>query len=135
MGRHTLLVIAAISLLATQAGGQTSKLDPLPASFTGDSPCADCPGIRYALNLFSGGSYFLRTTYLERGKPVDELGRWTLASDGVTLTLHSSTESAQRFTIKSSGLLSRLNQDGSTSDARFDMHRTPKKSCWKRIGS
>src|SRR5690242_4763336 len=114
-----LFAMAAFSLLASTASSQTSKLEPLPASFTGDSPCADCPGIRYALNLFSGGSYFLRTTYVERGKPFDELGRWTVSSDGTTLTLHSSTESPQRFTFKSGDVLARLNEDGSTSDARF----------------
>ena len=49
----------------SQAGG----LGELPASFTGELPCADCPGIRYDLNLFPDKSFYLRMTYLERPTP------------------------------------------------------------------
>ena len=66
---------------ASSGGGPANRLGALPASFSGELPCADCPGIRYALNLFPDKSFFLGTTYSGRGegKPVDDIGRWNLS--------------------------------------------------------
>jgi len=55
------------------AGNHASVLGELPASYSGDLPCADCAGIRYSLNLFSDRSFFLSVIYL--GK--DDRGQGT----------------------------------------------------------
>ncbi len=49
-----------VALLLRRAGGSepasgsAGSLGNLPATFTGDLPCADCPGIHYQLELFHG---------------------------------------------------------------------------------
>ena len=37
---------------------QAAPLGTLPASFIGELPCADCPGIRYHVNLFADRVFF-----------------------------------------------------------------------------
>ena len=71
-----LLTGAALSCASASAGGvvqgtrnegTSSPLGGFPATFEGELPCADCPGIFYHLDLFEDGVFFLRTTYLGRG--------------------------------------------------------------------
>ena len=71
------------------------------AIFTGDLPCADCAGIRHQLELFGDESFFLRRTYLGKGRNavVDEIGTWTLSRDRSTLTLTSGDEAPLRIAI------------------------------------
>ena len=61
---RTALFVAVV--LAAQAATPAAVLDPPPATFTGNLPCADCPGIRYHLNLFADHVFFLRMTYQEQ---------------------------------------------------------------------
>jgi hypothetical protein len=51
------------------AGSGGGPLGTLPATFAGDLPCADCPGIRYQLELFPRQAFFLRMAYLAQGDP------------------------------------------------------------------
>ncbi len=105
-----------------------SSLGELPASFTGQLPCADCPGIRYVLNLFPGQSYYMQMTYLERNqnKPRDELGRWNMSEDGKRLTLYSCEETRERFAIRGPDVLRILDVQGQEiqSTLNFDLRRT-----------
>jgi uncharacterized lipoprotein YbaY len=57
---------------------QAAPLGSLPASFIGELPCADCPGIRYQVNLFPDRAFFSRMTYLGRGDEgnLDDIGSW-----------------------------------------------------------
>src|SRR5262245_8168039 len=66
-----------------------APLGVLPASFIGDLPCADCPGIRYHVNLFSDRVYFLRTTYIGRadGATSDDIGSWSCRAIAAQLSL------------------------------------------------
>jgi copper homeostasis protein (lipoprotein) len=118
----------------SSGGGTAGPLGALPASFSGDLPCADCAGIRYALNLFPDKSYFLRTTYVGRGdgKPADDIGRWHLSSDGSTLILTGGKETAERFALKGSGVLRKLDLQGREIDSKlnYDLRRT---STFERI--
>ena len=55
---------------------------PLPASYAGTLPCADCPGIDTRLNLLPDGQFQLRMTYQERpGSGFDQIGLWTTEKD------------------------------------------------------
>ena len=67
----------------------SSPPDGLPASFEGELPCADCPGIFYHLDLFEDQMFFLRTTYLGRGTGavLDTVGSWEATDDQGRLTL------------------------------------------------
>ena len=116
-------------MIMRRAGGSsTGPLGALPASFTGDLPCADCPGIRYALNLFPDKSFYLRMTYSGRGegKSFDDLGRWSLSPEGRILTLQGGRDSSERFALVSSDVLRKLDSQGKEiqSKLNYDLRRT-----------
>ena len=72
---------------------------PLPASYAGTLPCADCPGIDTRLNLLPDGQFQLRMTYQEReGAGFDQIGRWTTEKD--TLVLKEGDKLVEQFQIK-----------------------------------
>ncbi|KAF1048223.1 META domain-containing protein [Xylophilus sp.] len=96
---------------------------PLPASFTGTLPCADCPGIVHHLNLLpertppyatDHGRYELRLRYLgaKGGRPRVERGAWRLSGDGATLTVGSGDQ-RRLFRMDATGsLLTALDREG-----------------------
>jgi copper homeostasis protein (lipoprotein) len=106
-------------LLAAQALGQ------LPASFSGDFPCADCPGIRYQLNLFPDRVFFLRMTYLGKDESFDDLGTWIVSPDDKTLVLQGGREAPHRFAIKDEATLRKLDLEGHAiaSALNYDLKR------------
>ena len=71
------------------------------AIFTGELPCTDCASVRHQLELFGDESFFLRRTYVGRGRNnvVDEIGTWTLSRDRSTLTLTGAGETPLRIAI------------------------------------
>ena len=72
---------------AGPASGGAGSLGRLPATFAGDLPCADCPGMRHRLELFQDEAFFLRVSYLGKSESAgfDDIGTWTVASDRRTL--------------------------------------------------
>lgn len=105
-----------------QSVAQAQAALPLPATFTGTLPCADCPGIAYHLNLAPArtpyaadqGRYELRLHYLgpKAGKPEVERGAWRLSGDGTTLTAGGGKE-RRLFRVDATGsLLTLLDRDG-----------------------
>jgi putative hemolysin len=74
-------VLATVSALAAMASAEPEPLVLGP--FLGTIPCADCPGIETELTLTrremgaAEGTYALRSTYLERGPPIEQTGSWT----------------------------------------------------------
>jgi copper homeostasis protein (lipoprotein) len=71
------------------------------AIFTGELPCTDCAAVRHQLELFGDESFFLRRTYLGKGRNavVDEIGTWALSRDRSTLTLSRAGEAPLRIAI------------------------------------
>ena len=134
----TILLLALASGLAVAAApdqpapgqdvdGVVEGLQPLPAAFAGTLPCADCPGIRYALNLFPDHVYYLREEYLgEPAKAFDDIGRWGL-SDGTQLVLRGGREAPLRFVLKGPDRLRRLDLEGREIDSilNYDLAREP----------
>ena len=77
---RVLLLLGALAL----EGRPALAAEPLVLGpFVGTIPCADCPGIETELTLTrkdahaAEGSYQLRSTYLERGPPIESSGAWT----------------------------------------------------------
>jgi copper homeostasis protein (lipoprotein) len=110
-------------------GGGAGPLGILPATFAGNLPCADCPGIRHQLELFLDQAFFLRTSYLGKGDDAsfDDIGSWTVASDRRTLVLHGSREAPLKFAVKDANTLRRLDLEGreiAWSPSRYDLKRT-----------
>ncbi|MET0514481.1 MAG: META domain-containing protein [Nitrospiraceae bacterium] len=88
-------------------------LGQLPASFSGDLPCADCPALRYRLNLFADQSFFLSMVFSGRDSPAKyDIGSWTLSNDHRTLTLHGGQEPASTFRVIDQNTLRKLDLEG-----------------------
>lgn len=93
-------------------GASDSPLGEMPASFVGDLPCADCPGVRYQLDLFEDGVFYLRMTYLERDRSFDDIGRWSLGADGKMLVLSGGREAPVKFAVLAADRLRKLDLEG-----------------------
>ncbi|MFH2052642.1 MAG: META domain-containing protein [bacterium] len=124
-----LLVLAAVlppfSVLAG-APGDDSLAFPLPASFQGVLPCADCQGIAYHLVLLEDATWFLRTTYLGRGDEAatDAVGRAVLDGEG-KLTLLDGGKEPVRWRITGDRTLRLLDREGAdiVSTLNYDLTR------------
>ncbi|GAA5175118.1 hypothetical protein GCM10025771_06420 [Niveibacterium umoris] len=110
---------APLQLMLRMAGGHAvpaprASLGPLPASFEGVLPCADCSGTRWHLDLLGDHSYRLRIAY--EGKPedrhFDEIGTWSLAGKPAELRLSTGQGQPQRFALAAGGTLDKLDADG-----------------------
>jgi copper homeostasis protein (lipoprotein) len=106
------------------AGGPA--LPPLPATFTGTLPCADCPGVRYQLNLSPDQAFFLRMTYEGRDTRTDDIGRWVVSSDGRVLMLKGAGDAPVMFALRDRDTLRSLNAEGDeiTSSVDHDLKRS-----------
>jgi copper homeostasis protein (lipoprotein) len=125
-------LLAAPGADAPVAGGADEpmlQLQPLPASFAGTLPCADCPGIRYQLNLFDDYTYHLRAESVgkEPATAADDIGRWTVEQDERRLVLRGNQERLLRFTLKDASRLRKLDLEGReiTSILNYDLVREP----------
>lgn len=59
---------------------------PLPAVYTGVTPCADCPGIEETLTLNTDKTFSLNRIYQERSsEPYVETGNWTVEGNKLIL--------------------------------------------------
>jgi len=106
-----------VTLTLVRTGGAQAvprALGSLPATFEGDLPCADCPAIRYHLDLFPGGAYFLRTIHVDRPPAggVETLGRWAANREGSMLMLALGQEPHLRFAIRDTDTLRLLDRQG-----------------------
>ncbi len=88
----------------------------LPAIYQGTLPCADCAGIRYALDIRADRVFFLRTTYLGKGsgegESVDDIGTWSAAADAQSITLRGNRGTPLMFSIENSETLRKLDSGG-----------------------
>jgi copper homeostasis protein (lipoprotein) len=84
----------------------------LPATFTGDLPCADCRGIRYHLNLWPDQAYHLERRWLGKDFSRAEIGRWRFDPARRVLVLNSAGEAPMQFAVLGSGRLRLLDRKG-----------------------
>ncbi len=91
-----------------------TSADPLPGSFTGTLPCADCPGIDWQLDLLADGSYQLRRTYQDRppGNALEAIGRWARGSDRRSLVLVGSQDEPIALEIRDHDTLRLMDRNG-----------------------
>ena len=109
-----------VSLVLRKVGGRSpaaktrsaKPLGELPASFAGQLPCADCPGIRYRVDLFPDQVFFRLMEYLDRNAGFDDIGTWAISPDGATLLLSAGRDTPARFAIKDTATLALLGADG-----------------------
>ncbi len=125
------LILAGLSVSTGAQQAQTEKalvpLAELPATFAGELPCADCPGIFYQLDLFEDRLYFLRTTYLGRGTGAvrDEIGSWVFDSDENLLALFGNADAPVLFRIIDANTIRKLDVEGRPirSSLNYDLRR------------
>ena len=105
---------AVTGLPAAPLPQQPDALRQLPASFTGDLPCPDCEGIRYRLNLFPDGAFYLGMTYVGKGAAAssDDIGTWMLSSNRRVLVLKGGREASTLFRIVDAKTLRKLDLEG-----------------------
>jgi copper homeostasis protein (lipoprotein) len=99
---------------------QQSALSALPATFIGTLPCADCPGIRYQLNLNADHTFTSRMTYEERDSSFNESGRWEFSDDGKTVVLQSGRGTTEKFALQVVEILRKLDSAGNEIDSKFN---------------
>lgn len=118
-----------VSSAAPRGEDPILQLQPLPASFSGTLPCADCPGIRYSLNLFGDQTYHLRMDYVgeETPKAADDIGRWMVADDGRRLLLRGNRDPVLSFRLKDANRLRKLDVEGREIESilNYDLVREP----------
>jgi heat shock protein HslJ len=88
-------------------------------------PCADCPGIRFQLNLNADHTFTSHMTYEERNASFDDHGRWELA--GQVLVLHGSHNATDKFSVRDADTLRKLDINGNEIVSPFnnDFKRVP----------
>lgn len=103
-----------------------SPLGPLPASFAGEIPCADCPGIIYRLNLFPNHTFRSSMTYEERNATFYDSGTWALPSHQRTLELKGKGAQVSLLRVVDPRTLRMLDAEGHeiTSGLNYTLERT-----------
>ena len=126
----SILLSGCAGVSATETGTSEAFTEQkLPATYTGVLPCADCEGIRYTLNLWEDNVFFLRMTYLGKGKgegeSFDDIGAWALSADRATLVLRGGREAPVMFAAKSAELIRKLDLEGKeiVSQLNYDLVR------------
>jgi heat shock protein HslJ len=89
----------------------------LPATFSGDLPCADCAGIRHQLNLWPDQVFMLRRTWLGKDGVRDDIGRWSIDPERQALILWAGTEMPLQFEILNNQRLRLLDLTGKPIDS------------------
>jgi uncharacterized lipoprotein NlpE involved in copper resistance len=125
-GNEVALLLRRVGSAGSVTEGVQS-LGTLPATFVGDLPCADCPGMRYQLELFPDQAFFLRRTYPGKGEDAsfDDIGSWLITSDQHTLVLSGGQEAPLKFAIKDAHTLRQLDREGHeiASSLNYDLRR------------
>jgi len=111
-----LMVSMVIASAATPAFGEAPVIGAhglrLPATFTGDLPCADCEGIRHQLNLWPDQVFALRRTWLGKDRSHDAIGRWSVEPERRALVLWGIGERPLELEILNNQRLRQLDQEG-----------------------
>ncbi len=97
-----------------------SALSALPATFVGTLPCADCPGIRYQLNLNADHTFTSRMTYEERSTSFDDSGRWELSEDGKAVVLRNGRGRTEKFALQVVEILRMLDSEGNEINSKLN---------------
>jgi heat shock protein HslJ len=87
------------------------NLGVLPATFSGDLPCADCSAIQYRLDLFADHTYDLLIIHRGKsGNSINQSGRWQPSGASSIVLLGGRTPI--NFAVESANSLRLLNQSG-----------------------
>jgi len=103
---------AAQSTPATPQEARLAAGLELPATFRGTLPCADCPGIRYRLNLWPDGVFHLQREWLERDFEESAAGRWRKDPARNAILFYGGLEMPLQFSVEGPRTLRQLDISG-----------------------
>lgn len=114
--------VFAFFLLASCRTNPQTPASIAPATYLGEIPCADCPGIQLTVTLFPDNTYRLRQYYLERPGTFYELGRWSRDNGRLTL---ASGQTPRLFRVLDDGRIRMLDAQGNdiASQLNYDLAR------------
>lgn len=101
-------------IVLVSARGAPLRIAPLPASFTGELPAADGPGVRWQLDLLDGARYQLRRSFIGKPEPnvFDAIGRVTRDRGGRRLRLVGTQGEDLWFDVVDAQALRKLDMQG-----------------------
>jgi copper homeostasis protein (lipoprotein) len=122
-GRYAVATAALMLMGCASAGEQAPSaaarieerqpaLGGLPASFAGQIPCADCPGIVYQVDLFPDHTFFQRMIYEDRDVTYYDIGRWVLRGEPAVLELSGEGERPALLRVVDANTLRLLDAEG-----------------------
>lgn len=123
MRRLKILFIVALALASAANAATSASADSvnpaslpftLPATFSGMTMCADCPGIRVTLSLAADGTYTLEREYMDRNTKSTENGKWSYDATLAQLRLvpEGTNASPELFALDQHPSLQMLGADG-----------------------
>ncbi len=80
-------------------------------TFSGTTPCADCPGIETTVTFDADSSFIETLRYLERNRTFSDTGKWSLSDKMITVSFPSTSATDRYFLIKSPSSVAMLNAD------------------------
>lgn len=120
---------AADTSMAPHAGATAAPmlLGQLPASFAGQIPCADCPGIIDRIDLFPDHTFFQSLTYEDRDFTYYDIGLWHLHGESAVLALAGEGERPALLRVVDSNTVRLLDAEGREikSGLNYTLKRTP----------
>jgi heat shock protein HslJ len=105
---------------AGESAAAEEAISGLPATFVGTIPCADCPGIRYQVNLLPENTFVSRMIYLERKTEFTDHGSWQVGEGGRTLVLRGERGAREQFALLNTNTLRMLDADGHEISSKFN---------------
>jgi dipeptidyl aminopeptidase/acylaminoacyl peptidase/uncharacterized lipoprotein NlpE involved in copper resistance len=115
----------ASEILAAPIAGEASAaaagpLGRLPATFTGELPCADCEGIASRLELHADGTFLMNMVYLGRSvEPIEDRGTWTISPAGI-LALQGEGGEPLHFAVAGQDSLRMTDRNGKPIASQLD---------------
>jgi hypothetical protein len=123
-----ILLIIVIKVCPSSSKQTPSGIIGFSGTYTGNLPCADCPGIKETLTLTAtnsaqnSGSYVLEDLYEERDpNPAKTTGTWEIINSNILkLTPDTASSQSQYFQVLSNGNLQMLGSNMQKIDSPFN---------------
>lgn len=112
----------------TLSPAQAAELKPMPQSWRGVLPCADCEGIETSLFLEKDGTWVMNERYLgarEEPSSLASYGTWARTADKLVLTDSKGEKSYYRA---KGDALEMLDREGNPIESQFNYTLEPAKS-------
>jgi copper homeostasis protein (lipoprotein) len=97
-------------------------------TFTGTTPCADCPGIKTTVSFNRDSTFIENMEYLARNTSFSDTGKWTISDSMITVSFPAKKKSHERFyRIKSDSTIAMLDGNNKEIEAALSKYYILKK--------